>query len=476
MIKTALIYSFSSKYLSISLQIVTTLVLARILTPEHIGLYTVASIVTGFIQMFRDFGVSDYIIKTEKLDESILSAAFSTSILIAWPLALLLNFLSPLIGDFYGDEIVGHLIMILSLNLFLAPFGSIQMALMRKKLNYKPISYSNICNVIVNSSLSVLLAMNDCGAISLAVSSVAGTLVTVISIYYFSDSTLKFSFTFKGLKKVAVFGANVGAGNIINYISHYSVDMCMGKSHSLSELGQLSRGKSTVQLFSMMVTDAIMPLISPYFAAQKQSLNTLGEIYTKTTKLYCYLVFPFTVGTLVASDLIILLLYGEQWLAASFYLKYLSVAFLFSSFTVFFDQLLLSQGMVTYLLKFRVAMSVIRIILAASIFYFDIEVILTGLVFVEALRFIVVQIIMELQFNLKFRFFVNNLIKPMLGGLVFTAAILPYYLVDISSDIFSGLLILIAGVLAWSLYMIKFDNEFLYETGLIQYISKANND
>ena len=57
--------------------------------------------------------------------------------------------------------------MILSLNLFLAPFGSIQMALMRKKLNYKPISYSNICNVIVNSSLSVLLAMNDCGAISL---------------------------------------------------------------------------------------------------------------------------------------------------------------------------------------------------------------------------------------------------------------------------------------------------------------------
>ena len=117
-----------------------------------------------------------------------------------------------------------------------------------------------------------------------------------------------------------------------------------------------------------MVTDAIMPLISPYFAAQKQSLNTLGEIYTKTTKLYCYLVFPFTVGTLVASDLIILLLYGEQWLAASFYLKYLSVAFLFSfCLLYFFDQLLLSQGMVTYLLKFRVAMSVIRIILAASI-------------------------------------------------------------------------------------------------------------
>jgi len=66
-LKSAFFWSFLSSYLGIIIQFVSVIILARILTPAEIGTYAIAGAIFAIGQMFRDMGVSTYLIRESNL-------------------------------------------------------------------------------------------------------------------------------------------------------------------------------------------------------------------------------------------------------------------------------------------------------------------------------------------------------------------------------------------------------------------------
>ena len=80
------------------MQFVSILILARLLTPEQIGIYTVAVATISLAQMVRDFGVSQYLIQEKALSREKVAAALSLTASIAWVLGILIFAAAPYIS------------------------------------------------------------------------------------------------------------------------------------------------------------------------------------------------------------------------------------------------------------------------------------------------------------------------------------------------------------------------------------------
>ncbi len=449
-------YSFSSKYITLLMQIGTTLILARILTPEHIGLFTIASIITGFAQMFRDFGISEYVIKEKQIDSNNLSSAFTASILIAWPIALCLGLSSPFIADYYSDPSVAPLITILSLNVALSPFGSITMSTLRRQMNFKPISYANIASTAVNSGVSLVLAYYDFGPLSLAIASVLGTVTTVLVMQAFRDKRYKITLRLKGIKSVFLFGSGVGSSNIISYFGENFMDMLIAKAYTVSDLGIVSRAKSTISLFSTAVTEATIPLITPYYANAHHNSNALGQAYLKSTQAILYLAFPFCALMLVAPDTVIMVLYGEQWLPAAEFISILAINFAFHSCSIFYDRCLISLDMPKEYFIFGLFFTLVNICLVLLLIDFGIIYILCGIAVSSAVKLVWSLFSLKALIKLNVSDYFNMATHPIIATIFLLAGLLPY-LIYKSGDTLLDFLLLIPGGIAWLIYILLFD-------------------
>jgi O-antigen/teichoic acid export membrane protein len=100
------------------MQFVTTAILAHLLSPADFGLLGMATVVTGFVALFKDLGTSAAIIHKKDISENLLSSIFWINVAFGFLAMVVLFFLSPLIAAFYKEPRVEPLLKALSLSFF----------------------------------------------------------------------------------------------------------------------------------------------------------------------------------------------------------------------------------------------------------------------------------------------------------------------------------------------------------------------
>ena len=80
-IKSSLLMSFAEKYTVLVIGMAGGMIIARLLTPGQIGIFSIGAVVVGITQMVRDFGVGQYLIQEKELNAERLRAAYTLTML-----------------------------------------------------------------------------------------------------------------------------------------------------------------------------------------------------------------------------------------------------------------------------------------------------------------------------------------------------------------------------------------------------------
>lgn len=473
MLKKALIYSISSRYLSLILQVVTTVILARILTPEDIGIYTIAAVFIGLAQLFRDFGVSDYLIKEEKMDVNKASAAFFCSCIISWTLGLVLFIVAPWFALYYQESQLESIIQILVLNFILIPFGAISMTLHRREMNFKPAFVTNVSCVIVNSITSILLAYDGMGAYSLAWASVSGVVTTVLCMLWYRHPMYELRFDFAYVREVFRFGAAVGGSRIISYLGNNFVDLFIGKQFGMLPLGLFSRAKSTIALFSKTLLDAVRPVIAPYLSNIKRNKGDIATPYLSATQYVAYLAFPFCAVVSIGAEDILLFMYGEQWGGAAQYITYIALAFAVFSMTIFSEQIIIALDKAKMFFQLYMTLTLLKVGGVITLSPWGVDAILCYFILVDVVRYVWVSQILKSTIALSRRKYLSYFMKPLLLTFVVLVGGLPYFQLRGESVLNNMFLLLITlPVMLITLYCLEKKAMILFWQ---QHIKKAVN-
>lgn len=345
-IRKSLAISFSEKYATLLIQFLSTLIIARLLTPDDIGLFTVGAAVVGFAHMIRDFGVSNYIVQEKDLTNERLKTAFGTTLIIAWSTAGVLFILSEPLGKFYNDNGVSKVISILAISFFFIPFSSTVLGLLRRELEFDKILLINLSSTFVHALVGCLLAFLSWGFESLAWATLASAATTVTASIILRPKRAVFTPSLRDFKRVFSFGSYATASSVTEEAGASAPDLAVGKMLGLSELGYYSRALGFVSIFNHAITSAISPIIVPAFAKTSRNEQQLKQSYLKAINYYSGLAWPFLIFVAAMASPLIQILYGEQWSASIELAQILCLAFFFKSLSAFSSQVLVATGQI----------------------------------------------------------------------------------------------------------------------------------
>jgi O-antigen/teichoic acid export membrane protein len=411
----ALFYSFAGKYLSIAMQLIGSIVLARIIPPEDYGLFAVALIFAGFAAIVKEFGVNNYLVKQKTLSPEIISSAYGTSLVISSIVAISLFFLSYLLAQFFEEPELVPILHLLSLNILLSTFGSIIDCLLKRQLLFKPALITNVSSQFLSVVGMIILALNGFGVYSLVYGSLIQTISQSLIFQFFRPANMPLWPSLKKSREILSYSKFVGFTGVVNYFSAQFNVLLSGKFFTLEVTGLLSRANSTVSLFSKLFFEALNPVIMPYMSMLNRNGGDFIAKFEFLTKLTLSLSWPFYVILGLCAEPVILIMFGEQWAASAYFLKIICVGVLLSSSVQLVEPFMLGLGMAKPLMKVVVALSVMRIAVSLLTFQYGLITMVAATVLtLPLLRLTLFMIVMTRAKIVDYRIYMRWLKDPAL--------------------------------------------------------------
>lgn len=343
-IKRSLGLSFAAQYAELVIQFVGVLILARLITPTEIGIYSVAAFLMAILHVFRDFGVAKYIIQVSELSAEKIRAAFGVAIILAWLIAAVLFFSSGLIARFYAEPAIEDILVIMSASFAVTPLGSLLTAIFRRDLQFKKILIVRVSSALCHVATATTLALAGFGAQSLAWANFAGILAFGVAANLMRSASTPLAPSFRNIREILSFGSVASLGTVAGVAGNNSPDVIIGKAISLAASGYFSRANGMIQMFKTLVTGAVVPLVLPYFSKLRREQGDVVGPYRMAVAMLTAFSWPFF-GVLALLALpMVRLLYGPQWDVSVPVVRILCIAGAIGTLATFAGEVMIAYG------------------------------------------------------------------------------------------------------------------------------------
>jgi O-antigen/teichoic acid export membrane protein len=315
-VRGSIFISFGQAGGQFALQFASNIVLARLLLPSEIGVFSVTVAVTAILHALRDFGVSRYLIKEANLTDDKVRTVFGVAILIGWGLAALIFFGRGAVANFYASPQIEGILTLLSINFLMLPFGQPALVLMRRELRYGRLMAISLATGFVGASTSIIFAALGFGPFALAYGALANTgLMVVISLLSRPGHILLLP-SLKEWRSVCGFGGVASLGTIVMQVGMQAPELLLGRFLGFSAVGLFSRGLGLAKIFEQLFVSAISWVTGAELGARHRSGKGLTDLVLKVTDYTLLVVWPTLIFLALKAESVIWLLYGDNWLPA----------------------------------------------------------------------------------------------------------------------------------------------------------------
>ena len=364
-VRKSIFLSFGQNYISFIIQFLVSLIIARLLTPAEIGIFSVAMVMIGFAHTLRDFGVSSYIIQEKELTPEKIRAAFALTLITAWVMAAAIGLGSGYAAEFYREPGIKSVMLVLSLNFILIPFGSVPMAYMHREMDFKHISLIKIYSNIIGSATTVGLAYAGYSYHSMAWGSVAGIVCTILLVQVWRPKNLPLLPGFREIRKVFSFGMLSNSMMILNDICQGGPDLIIGRLSGMAMVGFFGRSWGLISIFETLVMKPLWNVALPHFAQESRTENGVKDGFLRSMTYVSALAWPFYINLGLLAHPIIAVLYGKQWEPSVPLLQLLSISTLLTTPFLLLSSIMTAIGQMKQNVYFLAMYAPILVILMA---------------------------------------------------------------------------------------------------------------
>ena len=369
------IFTGLAKYSVMIINIIVTAILARLLPPEDFGTIALTVVVTSFFDILANAGIGPAIIQNKDINETDLPNLFRFSTYLAFVLVLLFGALIYPISIFYGKVELISILFLVTIQLFFNTLNVVPLALLLKEKKFQIIAKNAVCSACICGFFSVLAAFNDWGIYSLLITPIGVSIITfVLTVKYnFQIVCFKtFAVSKKSIKKILNFSICQFLFNFVNYFSRNMDKILLGRYLGFQSLGYYEKSYRLMTLPISTLTNVFTPSLQPVLSDFQNDTTVIRNVYNRISQ------YLFFVGTILTPFLcfsakeIILILFGEQWMAAVPVFQVLSVSVPFQMVDSLSGSILQSANKIKYLFKTGIYCAILNlVILVFSLVIFD---------------------------------------------------------------------------------------------------------
>lgn len=364
-----------AKYSVMIINIIVTAILARLLPPEDFGTIALTVVVTSFFDILANAGIGPAIIQNKDINETDLPNLFRFSTYLAFVLVLLFGALIYPISIFYGKVELVSILFLVTIQLFFNTLNVVPLALLLKEKKFQIIAKNAVCSACICGFFSVLAAFNDWGIYSLSITPIGVSVITFVLTVRYNIQIVCFktlAVSKKSVKKILNFSIYQFLFNFVNYFSRNMDKILLGRYLGFQSLGYYEKSYRLMTLPISTLTNVFTPSLQPVLSDFQNDITVIRNVYNRISQ------YLFFVGTILTPFLcfsakeIILILFGEQWMAAVPVFQVLSVSVPFQMVDSLSGSILQSANKIKYLFKTGIYCAILNlVILVLSLVIFD---------------------------------------------------------------------------------------------------------
>ena len=297
---------------------ITSMVLARLLTPEAFGVVTTITMIITFAELFTDASFQKYLIQHEFHDdvdrEQSTNVAFWSNFvmsLLIW--GIIAIFCEPL-ATLVGNPGLGYVVVIACVAIPLAAFSSIQMALYKRDLDFKTLFKVRIVGICIPLFVTIPCAFLFRNYWALIIGIITRDVANAALLTWYSKWKPRFFYSVEKLKEMLSFTIWSLIEAVSIWLTAYVDVFIVGTILSQHYLGLYKTSTTVVGQMMHLITAATTPVLFSSLSRLQDDEEEFKKLFFKFQKLVGMLVIPLGVAIFCYSDLITEILLGDQWM------------------------------------------------------------------------------------------------------------------------------------------------------------------
>ena len=365
-IKRSVGISFLTQYAVLIIQFVGVMIMARIITSEQVGIFSVAALLMALLHVFRDFGVAKYIVQCETLDHQAIRSALGVAYILAFAMALVLLASSGAAARFYGEPQIKDILIVMSASFAISPVGSVLSAILRRNMQLKRIAVVHIGSTLCSVVVSLVLAWQGHGAMSLAWANFANIASFGLIATLLRPTGVPLTPSFRKLRAILSFGSISSVGNLVGVAGTSAPEVVIGRMISLEATGYFSRANGLVQMFKTLISGAIVPLVLPYFAQLRRDKADMVAPYNLSIAHLTGFSWPFFAVMALLALPLVRTLYGDNWDVSVPVVRILCLAGAISTLATFAGEVMIAYGHIVKVTQMQLLTQPVKIVVVLA--------------------------------------------------------------------------------------------------------------
>jgi O-antigen/teichoic acid export membrane protein len=307
------------------LNLISIMVMARLLAPRDFGLVAMVTTITSFLRVFKDAGLSIATVQRERITHAQVSNLFWINVAVSALGSLIVAAAAPLIARFYHNPRLIDVTLLLSATFVISGSTVQHQALLKRQMRFKALALIEVGSMAIGVLVGVAMALIGYRYWSLVASSLSTETSGLVLTWSVSRWRPGLPTRRSGIGPLLSFGAHRTAGDFMVSLARGSDNLLIGRFYGAAAVGLYSRGSALL----LRPLDLFLSPINAVFIPTLSRLQSQPDRYRFTfLRLYAAIAlggFLFTALCLALARPLTLVLLGPKWEQA---------AFIFGGFTI----------------------------------------------------------------------------------------------------------------------------------------------
>lgn len=295
------------------LTLITTAILARVLTPEDFGVVGFATVAITYLAVAQDLGLGGALIYERERPQSAANLVFTWNLILGAALFIVAFSTAPFVADFFDTPEVTSLMRVLSLTFVIAPLGSVHLILLQRDLDFRRKMAPDVGNSLIKAVVSIALAFAGLGVWALVIGQVAGTLVSVVLAWWVVRWRPKLRVDWSLSKELMAYGLPLFLVDVI-YVVTGNIDyLIVGRVLGATALGIYTLAYRLPEILVLGVVAVLSRALFPAFSRARESPDALRRGFLDSVRYVVIFTTPLCVGMFITAEPLVMVALGPEW-------------------------------------------------------------------------------------------------------------------------------------------------------------------
>jgi O-antigen/teichoic acid export membrane protein len=372
-VRGALLRMMASRSISLVLMVAGFATLARLLEPDDFGHFALASAIFFLAKTLSEFGLREYLIRSDSVSREEIGAAVGLSLMIAAGLSAVCLAVAWGLSGILLPEPAALALVPLALVLVLGPLRLGAEAMLQRTLDLGLYSLVEILRVGADVATAVTLAWLGYGPAALALGLTASHVTGLLIVLVGSGAVHRMRPRFNGWRAFARFGRQLTTIQILPRITDLVLAAILTGTIGPIAVGLFNRAHTVYKIMDRVLFEGIEPVVLPALSdSLRHGANPLRVYLTKVDYLAVICWPGFALIALLAEPLVALLL-GPGWGEVVPVVRILAVMGLMLPFSKMSNKFFVAIDATGAYLRIQTAQQVVRVGLCAGAAFVSLE-------------------------------------------------------------------------------------------------------